>query len=361
LRGERRPLLRAALRSKALDLDDVEGFWGHEVAEEHAKDRAVRAQKGPLFSDKPFSFAKLHAMDAEVDFRAATVRGGSMLDDVRLALALEEGRLRLDPLDLGFAGGRLTSHATIDARTVPAKLAGDVVLRSIDLERLLKEAEIDRPGFGTLGGRAELKTRGSSLRAMASNLGGDLGVLMQDGELSDVLIELAALDLGEILVRRVKGEHAVPIRCLVGVFDIDEGRMTAETMILDSKVDRIVGEGVIDLANEEIDLRLYEHPRRFTLGSLSSPIHVEGSFANRHVSLDRSGLLKRGGAAVLLGVLVNPVAALLPLVELEGKKEPGACSVALEEYQQIASNENPPNARRPASKSKPGAPGPGRP
>jgi uncharacterized protein involved in outer membrane biogenesis len=356
LREERRPLLRAALRSKALDLDDVEGFWGREVAEE----KKGAKPKGPIFSDKPFSFAKLHAMDAAVDFRAGTVKGRSMLDDVRLGLALEGGRLQLDPLDLGFAGGRLTSHATIDARAKPAKLAGDIVLRSIDLKRLLQEAEIDRPGFGTVGGRAELKTAGSSLRAMASNLDGDLGVLMQNGELSETLIELAALDLGEYLVRRVKGDDAVPIRCLVGTFGIDDGRMTAETLLMDTRVDRIVGEGTIDLAKEEIDLRLYEHPRRATLGSLASPILIEGSFADRKVRLDRKGLFKRGGAAVLLGALVHPAAALLALVELEGDEEPGACSAAFKDYQQIAATDDRARQRQTSksasSKSKPGAP-----
>jgi uncharacterized protein involved in outer membrane biogenesis len=285
-----------------------------------------------------------------------------MLDAVRLGLELEGGRLRLDPLELGFAGGRLTSHATIDARTKPAKLAGDLVLTSIDLKRLLEEAEIDRPGFGTVGGRAELSTSGSSLRAMASNLDGDFGILMQNGELSETLVELAALDLGEYLVRRVKGEDAVPIRCLVGTFDIADGTMTAETLLMDTKVDRIVGEGTIDLAKEELDLRLYEHPRRATLGSLASPILIEGSFAERRMRLDRKGLLKRGGAAVLLGALIHPAAALLALVELEGDEEPGACAAALAEYREIAA---PGDTRRaaasPPAKSKPGPPGQRRP
>lgn len=359
LREGQRPLLRAAVRSKAIQLDDLEGFWGKEVV----KETPQRKPTGPVFPDKPFSFAKLHAMDAAVDFRAGSVKGRSMLDDVRLGLKLEAGRMKLDPLELGFAGGRLVSHATIDARAKPARLGGDVVLRSVDLKRLLKEAEIDRPGFGTLGGRAELKTAGSSLRAMASNLEGDLGVLMQDGELSEALIELAALDLGEYLVRRVKGEDAVPIRCLVGTFDIDEGVMTAETMLMDTHVDRIVGEGVIDLRREELDLRLYEHPRRATFGSLSSPILVEGTFAERKVRLERKGLLKRGGAAILLGALVHPAAALLPLVELEGKKEPGACSAAFRDYQQIAADDPPPRtARRGAAKpgAEAGSDGPGK-
>jgi hypothetical protein len=45
-----------------------------------------------------------------------------------------------------------------------------------------------------------------------------------------------------------------------------------------------------------------------------SPIHIVGSFANPDVSVDKGGLVRRLGSAALLG-LINPLAALIPLVE----------------------------------------------
>src|SRR6185503_18222268 len=123
-------------------------------------------------------------------------------------------------------------------------------------------------------------------------------------------LELAALDLGQVLVRRVKGDREMPVRCMVGVFGANDGKLNAETLLLDTREETLQGEGTIDLAKERIDLELYERPVRFSVVSLPSPILIEGTLANRRVRLDRSGVVKRGGAAVLLGTLVNPFAAL---------------------------------------------------
>jgi uncharacterized protein involved in outer membrane biogenesis len=275
-------------------------------------------------------------MDAVVAFRAGEVKSPSVLDDVVLRFELERGRLRWDPLELGFAGGRIESRATLDASGDVAALEGDLALRGIELARVLESAGLDYKGHGKIGGRARVATRGNSLRAMATNADGEIGGLLQQAELSDTLIELGALDLGEFLLRKLEGEEEVPIRCLVATFGVEDGRMSSRTLLMDTGVDRLVGEGTIDLAREQLELEFYEHPKELTIGSLSSPIVVEGSFKDRKARLDRTGLLKRGGAALVLGALVHPLAALLPLVELDEEEEPGACRQAIEEYRGIA-------------------------
>jgi len=59
---------------------------------------------------------------------------------------------------------------------------------------------------------------------------------------------------------------------------------------------------------------LKPHPKDVSIFVVRSPIHIVGSFAKPDVSIDKGGLLKRLGSAVLLG-LINPLAALIPLVE----------------------------------------------
>lgn len=352
LRPQRRPLLRAAVRSRVLDLDDVEGFWGKEVREENGSKPAA---KRPILSDEPFSFAKLRAMDAEVDFRAAQIRGRSLLENVALDLDLQGGRAKLHPLELGFAGGRLVSHATIDARRDTAALAGEMVLSSIDLERLLRDLELQHKGKGTIGGRAELQTQGNSLRQMAAHLDGELGALMQDGEVGETLLELIAIDFGEAIVAHVYGNKPAPVECAVGTFDIEDGRFQARTLLLDSHDVRVTGEGWIDLAREEMDLRLHQHPKDFSVGTLRSPIDIQGSLAERKAKVRKSGLFRRAGAAVALGALVHPVAALIPLVELGRGEKPGVCAAAISDLERIAradATPAPPPRRAAGSKGK---------
>jgi uncharacterized protein involved in outer membrane biogenesis len=344
LRPSGRPRLDAVVRSRTLDLDDVEGFWGKPVREEESLPRP--ASRGPIFSDRPFSFAKLRAADARVDFRAARVQGRSLLDDVVLGLRLEDGRLELRPLALGMAGGRLTTRATIDARLPVVDLAAELVLRGLELERLLREMEIQQPAAGTLGGRADLRSRGNSLRRMAENLDGEVGVLLQEGRLGETALELLAIDLSEALVAELYGNQEAPIDCLIGVFDGEDGVFTARSLLMDSDDVRVTGEGTIDLAREQLDLTIRQHPKDFSVGTLRTPILIQGGFADRRARLERTGLARRAGGALALGALLHPAAALLALIEPGTGEEPGACARALAEYRRVAAEPPPPRQAR---------------
>ena len=48
--------------------------------------------------------------------------------------------------------------------------------------------------------------------------------------------------------------------------------------------------------------------------SVRSPIRIHGAFSDPSISLDKGRLATRAGAAVILG-LINPFAALIPLIE----------------------------------------------
>ncbi len=351
LRGTARSLLRADLRSRRMDLGDFRGFWGARPASS-----AVKAASGPVFPDRSFAFGKLRAMDADVNFRAASVRGGSLLEDIRLELHLENGKLRLAPLDIGFAGGRLQSRATIDASKDTARLGGDLLLQSIDLPRLLHDLSIDAKATGVIGGRARLATSGNSLRDMASGLDGDLGFVLEGGQLSETVLELVAIDFGEALVAKLYGSEPAPILCLVGTFDIEDGRLTARNLLMDTDDVRLTGEGTVDLAREQVDLRVHQHPKDFSIGTLRSPIDIEGGLRTRRAHVRKSGLARRAGAAVALGALIHPLAALLPLVELGQGEKPGACAAALADLRSITASP-PPRASAPGRSSRHGSSG----
>ena len=63
-----------------------------------------------------------------------------------------------------------------------------------------------------------------------------------------------------------------------------------------------------------ISTTLTPKSRKLSLVSLRTPIHVQGSFVDPQVSLDKTTLAARGLGALALG-LVNPLLALLPLIE----------------------------------------------
>jgi uncharacterized protein involved in outer membrane biogenesis len=96
--------------------------------------------------------------------------------------------------------------------------------------------------------------------------------------------------------------------------------------VFDTEDVRIDGTGAVDLAAEQFELELRPQPKKPSVLSLRAPIHVNGSFRAARVAVS-AGALLRGGAAVALAA-VNPLAALLPLIET-GQGEDSNCAEVL--------------------------------
>src|SRR5690606_28777366 len=112
--GGDRPYLRAALHSKRLDFDDLAGFvggapqtGGNETSNPELAAQAAQADASArVLPDTPYKLDKLRAMDADVRLTAQRINAPSLpLDDMDAHLLLENGLLRLDPLNFGVAGG----------------------------------------------------------------------------------------------------------------------------------------------------------------------------------------------------------------------------------------------------------------
>jgi AsmA protein len=101
----------------------------------------------------------------------------------------------------------------------------------------------------------------------------------------------------------------------VADFGVKRGVMAANVLVLDTEVTTITGTGSIDLGHEKLDLTLVPKTKSTSPVALRSPIYVKGTFIDPQVDIDKGRVLARGAGAVLLG-LVNPLLALIPLVEM---------------------------------------------
>ena len=70
----------------------------------------------------------------------------------------------------------------------------------------------------------------------------------------------------------------------------------------------------LSLKNETLNLTLRPQPKDMSILSLRAPLHVTGTFKKPQFKPDMGVIARRGGAALLLGAL-NPLAALIPLIE----------------------------------------------
>ncbi|MBW8306144.1 MAG: AsmA family protein [Thiobacillus sp.] len=294
--GEPRPFVRADLVSRRLDLTAFQ-----------------RPEKGER-TERPLLFDRLRTLDADIKLAVADVDWRKLpLGRLKVEANLKNGRLALDPLVLGLAGGTMQGNAVVDANRTPPQSSLSAEFRKLQLGQLLPRLEGERAGFGALGGRARVSATGNRPQAMLASLAGEAGFAMSGGQISNLALELIGLDAGEALRFLIGRDRQVAIRCAVADFAIKQGTMEARTFVFDTTDTAILGGGMIDLGKQTIDFTLRPRPKDVSFLSIRAPIHVTGSLLKPDFQPDMRAVI-RGGAAVLLGVLALP-AAIIPLIE----------------------------------------------
>ncbi|TYT25688.1 AsmA family protein [Luteimonas viscosa] len=329
--GRERPLFEADLVSKRLDLDDLAGFLGgtpdadgEALDPELAAQAAAREARGKVLPSTPYDLGKLRAMDADVRLRAQRIDAPDLpIDDMDAHLLLEGGLARLQPLNFGVAGGDIRADIRMDARTdtITTRLKADV--RRLELARLFPDVELTRDAAGRLAGSFNLVGTGNSVAAMLASADGDVAVGMGRGQISNLLIELAGIDIYEALEFLIGKDRKVAVRCAFADFGVERGVMRSRALAFDTSDTIIVGEGQVDLGDETLDIELRPRPKDRSILALRSPLHLGGTFADPSFRPDFARLGLRGAIALALGSIAPP-AALLATLEL-GPGEDSDC------------------------------------
>lgn len=319
-----RPFFKADLVSRRLDFDDLAGFVGAapqgsagETTNPELAARAARAKaRTRVLPDTAYELEKLRAMDADVRWKAQRINAPRLpLDDMDAQLKLQNGVLVLDPLNFGVAGGDIRSTIRMDAREPTIRTRARITARGLNLDKLLPEVELARDAVGKVGGEIALAGHGNSIARMLATSDGDIAIGMGRGQISNLLIELAGLDVAEALKFLITDDRKVPVRCAFGDFAVKDGVMTARALAFDTTDTIIIGEGRISLRDEILDLRLRPRPKDRSLFSFRSPLLVDGTFKEPDFRPDMKRVSVRAALAVALGSIVPP-AALLATLEL---------------------------------------------
>jgi len=307
--GER-TLFTANLVSQRLDLDDLAGFVGG-TPRTGAIPPGERNTR--LFPAAPYDTTKLRAMDADVRLVAHGLVSPTLpLESMDAHLKLVDGDLHLDPLDFRMAGGIIDSRIHLDARQDPIAADIDLRARRLDLPKLFPAGAPE--SIGRVGGRVEIKGRGNSVAALMGSANGEIGAAMGRGQISNLTLELAGLDIFEALGFLIGKDQVVPVRCGFADFTVTDGVMHTRAFAFDTTDTIMLAEGSIDLGDETLDLLLKPRPKDFSPLSLRSPLRVRGTLKDPSIRPQGGPLILRAAAAVALYSMAPP-AALLALLE----------------------------------------------
>jgi len=326
--GGARPFLKANLLSKRLDIDDLAGFVGAAPQPGESSNPELRAEAAKnaasdrLLPAKPYRLDRLRAMDADVRLKARRIDAPKLpLDAMDAHLLLDDGLLRLDPLDFGVASGNIRSTIRMDARESPIRTRAKIDAKGLDLGKLLPALELGKTAIGKVGGDIEFAGRGNSIAAMLGSADGKAAADMGEGRISKLLMEYAGLDLAGILRIKVTHDRQIPIRCAYGEFAVKDGVMTSRRMAFDTSDTLLLGDGTINLRDETLDLTIRPKTKDFSPLSLRSPLYVQGSFKHPDFRPDYARIGLRAGAAAALATVAAPATALVATTDLGRSKD----------------------------------------
>lgn len=351
--GERVPRLSGKVESKRLDFEDLGPLIGLQTDKQKAgvdatppevlaaNRRMRRNGNEKLLPVKKLDFSKFKDMNADVWYSAASVRNMQALPitQLKVHVQLASGALKLDPLEMGVAGGRATGRIHVNSASTPATALVQLDGRSLQINRLFPAVQRLQASFGSLNAKVDLQGRGDSIATLLGSSSGSLGLLTGRGQFSNILLEFLGLDGGEVIRLFVRGDRQVQLRCAAAAFDVKQGALQARTLLLDTSDTVVTGTGGASFATEGIDLVLRPEPKDVSILSVRTPLRIGGTFAQPQVRPEGGSLLARGALALGLAA-INPLLALAATIET-GPGEDADCAQSFREASAVAKTSSP--------------------
>lgn len=308
-----RPKLTAQLHSKQLRLVDLGPVIGAAPSGSPDKPQPVN---GKVLPQIRFQTENWDKMDLDLRYESSHILRPEALPLQNLSVhaLLDNGKLTLSPLKFGLAEGTLNIDASVDshARPVAAKLNTQV--QSLKLSALFPTIEKMKKSLGRLDGAVALTGQGESLAQWLGTGNGSLRLFVRDGTFSSQLLDLAGLNVGSIVIAKLFGsDKEVQLRCAVADFNVQQGIARPRMAKLATTEAVVEATGEINLAQEQLNLRIVPESLKWKFFSLRTPLYVRGSFAKPDVCLEPGPLAARAGAAVAAAVFAPAALALVPL------------------------------------------------
>ena len=331
--GGKRPRLTGNVRSTQLVFADLAPLIGADSNKAKQERNAETLQpEGKVLPVEEFKTERWNVLDADVRFAADRVIRDKALPISKLSthLKMQDAVLSLEPLEFGMAGGTVRSNIRLDGSGREGKHAikatAKVAARKIQIKQLFPQVEqIQQATVGQINGDAQLSAVGNSVASLLAGSNGELKAVIDRGTVSKMLLEMAGLNVGNIVLTKLFGDKQVQINCVAADFGVTSGIAKTRSFVVDTEEALITVDGAINLAGEQLDLRINPQTKALRIFSLRAPLYVRGPFKKPDVSIDKGVLALKAGGAAALAAAAAPVAALLPLINA-GPGEDSDCA-----------------------------------
>lgn len=319
--GQPRPKLSGSLTSNQLRFADLAPLIGADSkSEQKARGVVSKQPSDKVLPVEEFRTERWRDMDADVGFTGKRIVHSEKLpfSDLFAQVRLDDGKLSLDPLRFGVAGGQLNSTIRLDGSRAPMQGQARLSARNFKLKELFPSFEPMRTSFGALNGDVDISGTGNSVAALLGTANGDVRLLINDGAISRELMELAGLNVGNYLVGKLFGDKDVKINCAAADMGVKSGLLSTRLVVFDTENALVHVDGTANFKTEQLDMTIDPQSKGVRIISLRSPLYVRGTFKKPDAGVKTVPLLARGAGMLALGAIVAPVAGLVALVAPSG-------------------------------------------
>jgi uncharacterized protein involved in outer membrane biogenesis len=317
-----RPKLSGQLWSNQLRMADLGPLIGVKPKNGNAPKAtttaAAPAPSGKVLPTEEFRTERWRDMDADVAFYGRRIQHGGQLplSELNTHIVMDGGKLAVDPLRFGMAGGTIAGTLQIDGSQTPMAGRLQMGARSLQLKQLFPDMHSPQAqgALGQLRGNIAFSGRGNSVAALLGSADGEVHALVNDGVVSRGLTEIAGLNVGNYVMSKLFGDDDVQINCAAADLEIKRGVMSTRAMIFDTENSIVDVQGTASFRDETLNLTISPESKGFRMFSLRSPLYVRGTFANPDPGVQVGPLLARGAGMVALSLVLTPAAGLLALM-----------------------------------------------
>ena len=274
-------------------------------------EQAAPASDDRLFSNEFFAVEALRQYDAEVAVAADLLQlGQAEIRDLDAKLTLQDGRLRIDPVNAVSGQGTIAALFEFDTSRTPANVLADVTIKDMVM-----------PRFG--GGfdfSLDFKGTGDSVAALMAGSNGQVLIVLRNAQLEKSALTEFGRGLLASLNPFAKKDAHTKLDCGILRVDIKNGKADFNRKLA-AQLTEVTwrGGGEVNLKNEKLDIGVVPIPRSgFSLstGSLASLVQVRGTLKKPAMQLDPKDVAKKYGkymAALSTGGLSILAESLLDL------------------------------------------------
>jgi uncharacterized protein involved in outer membrane biogenesis len=155
----------------------------------------------------------------------------------------------------------------------------------------------------------DLQSRAPTIDALMSRGNGRLDFAVWPKDLRAGIFDLWAVNLFLALIPAVDPASESKVNCALGRFDLKDGILTHQAILMDTSRMRVTGQGRVDFPEEQLLLKLAPQAKTAQFFSLSTPVQVTGSFTDFKVGL-APGALTETAVRLLTSVFVVPIQRL---------------------------------------------------